>query len=331
MIQTRILNRLVLALSLALLGGAAAGAVPALATFPGDPGPLVYPRTSFTESASDGGGLFAHGPRSSQKAQQLTTDPDDNSPSFSADGRLIAFSSNRESPPGAGAHSYVINADGSGLRQLTTGSAFDSDPSFSPDGELVVFDRRTGGGGTSRIYAVGVDGSGLKALTDASSSAWDPVFTPNGRRIVYVGNGDSDARTDRSDIWAMGPTGADQRVLIDGVRNESEPDVSPSGRAIVFASNRFHESNIYVARVNGSHVRAVTHNKGDCFRGTCYVSPTWAPDGKHIAALGLGRYKSDLEVMRPDGSRMKEFDSGGTEEEGYGSHVGAPAWGVVPH
>ena len=31
--------------------------------------------------------------------------------------------------------------------------------------------------------------------------------------------------------------------------------------------------------------------------------------------------------MRPDGSQSKEFDSGGTEEEGYGSHVGAPTWG----
>jgi TolB protein len=329
MFQNRILNRLVLAASLSLIG-ISAGAAPAQATFPGVPGPLVYPRTSFSESASDGGGLFTHGPRLSQKSQQLTTDPDDQAPSFSADGRLIAFASDHDSTSSAGTHIYVMDADGSGLRQLTSGSAFDSDPAFSPDGERLVFDRRTGGSGTSRIYAVGVDGSGLHALTDGSSGAWDPVFTPNGRRIVYVGNGDSDARTDRSDIWAMGPTGADQRVLIDGVRDESEPDVSPNGRAIVFASNRFHESNIYVARANGKHVRAVTHNKGDCFRGTCYVSPAWAPDGKHIAALGLGRYKSDLEVMRPDGSQRREFDSGGTEEEGYGSHVGAPAWGVVP-
>jgi Tol biopolymer transport system component len=330
MIQTRILNRLVLSLAPALIAGISAGAAPAQATFPGVPGPLVYPRTNFTESSSDGGGLFSHGPRVSQKPQQLTIDPDDHAPSFSADGRLIAFASARDTLPSGGTHSYVMSSDGSGVHQLTSGPALDSNPSFSPDGERVVFDRRSGGGGASRIYVVGVDGSGLRALTDGSSSAWDPVFTPNGRRIVYVGDGDTDARSDHSDIWAMAPTGADQRVLIDGVRDESEPDVSPSGRAIVFASNRFHESNIYVARANGRRVRPVTHNKGDCFRGTCYVSPAWSPDGKHIAALGLGRYKSDLEVMRPDGSQMKEFDSGGTEEEGYGSHVGAPAWGTVP-
>ena len=57
-----------------------------------------------------------------------------------------------------------------------------------------------------------------------------------------------DAETDRSDIFAMAPNGDNQKVLIDGIRNESEPDVSPNGRSIVFASNRFHESNIYVAK-----------------------------------------------------------------------------------
>lgn len=330
MFQAGILNRLVLSVSLALLGALAAGAAPAHATFPGVPGPLVYPRTSFDESTGGEGGLFAHGPRLSQKPRQLTSFEDDSAPSFSADGKLIAFSSDRDADLKTGAHIYVMNADGTGAHAITSGAASDSDPSFSPDGERIVFDRRTGGGAPPRIYVVGVDGSGLRPLTDGSSGAWDPVFTPNGRRIVYVGDGAPDARTDHSDIWAMGPGGADQRVLIDGPRNESEPDVSPNGRAILFASNRFHESNIYVARANGKHVRSVTHNRGDCFRGTCWVSPTWAPDGKHIAALGLGRYKSDLEVMRPDGSQMKEFDSGGTEEEGYGSHVGAPAWGVVP-
>jgi dipeptidyl aminopeptidase/acylaminoacyl peptidase len=323
-------RKLSIALSLAALAACLLAASPAQATFPGKPGAIVYPKSSFSESSSDGGGLFAHGPKRSQKPHQLTTDPDDSSPSVSADGRSIVFSSNRDpSPTAGGSHIYVADADGSGVTQVTADSTFDSNPSFSPDGEQIVFDRRVGSG-KSRIYVVGVDGAGLKALTDSSSSAWEPVFTPNGRRIVYTSNADVDAETDRSDIFAMAPNGDNQKVLIDGIRNESEPDVSPNGKAIVFSSNRFHESNIWVARANGSHVRKVTHNKGDCFRGTCFVSPAWAPDGKHIAALGLGRYKSVLEIMKPDGSISAEFDSGGTEEEGYGSHVGAPAWGPVP-
>ncbi len=68
----------------------------------------------------------------------------------------------------------------------------------------------------------------------------------------------------------------------------------------------------------------LTENRNDS-------SPSWSPDGKHIAFLSIGRYSSGVTVMRADGRGFsKEFDEGGTEEEGYGSHVGAPGWGAQP-
>jgi TolB protein len=313
----------------ALISAACAAPPPALATFPGTPGPIVYSRSTFSESGSEGG-LVAHGPRQRQKARRLTGEPGDNTPSYSADGRMIAFSGDRHPPPtGSGSHIYVMNADGSNVRQVTSGEGYDSDPSFSPGGDQIVFDR-TSGSSRPRIFIVNLDGSGLRALTDGSTSDSEPVFTPNGRRIVYVGNGDTDAPTDRSDIFAMAPDGANQRVLIDGIRNETEPDVSPDGRSIVFVSTRDHGPNIFIARSNGHRVREVTHSRRDCFSSACYLSPTWSPDGRHLAYLRVGRYSSELVVSRPDGSQSKEFDEGGTEEEGYGSHIGPPTWGRVP-
>lgn len=316
---------------LALVLFAALFAAPAQASFPGRPGAIVYPRDVSSESG-DTGGLFLHGPRASQKPHALTPEPADGSPAVSADGGLIAFSGNREPPPtgfGLASHIYVIDAAGGGLRQVTSGAGIDRDPSFSPDGTKIVFDRATGSG-KARIYVVDLDGSGLESLTDGSSSATEPVFTPNGRRIVYTGSGDTDARSDHSDIFAMGPHGENQRVLIDGIRDESEPDVSPNGRAIVFVSNRDHGPNLFIARANGSHLRQLTHSRHDCFSSACYLSPVFSPDGRHIAYLRVGRYGSDLEVSRPDGSGEKTFEEGGTEEEGYGTRVGPPAWGPRP-
>jgi Tol biopolymer transport system component len=304
---------------------AASVATPAPAAFPGVPGPIVYPRELITGEVL--GGLVLHGPRQSQPPHRLTSNGGDDSPSFSADGKLIAFEGNRDPGPASiGTHIYVVKPDGTGLKQVTSGATFDRDPSFSPDGRRLVFDRRLSG--KTYIFSVNVDGSGLRQLTKGNGHDSEPVYTPNGRRIVFASDRDRDAGTDRSDIFAMAPSGADMRVLIDGPYKEEEPDTSPDGRSIAFVSNRQPGINIYVADADGRHVRQLTHNRRNCSSGNCNLSPSWAPDGKHIAFLSVGRFSSDLEVMRSDGTQTKEFANGSTEEEGLGTTIGAPAWGA---
>lgn len=308
----------------ALLGSASAEAA-----FPGTPGPIAYSNVIIGEGV-DTGGLLAHGPRKRDAAVELTESPTDNSPSYSPNGRLLVFAGNHD--PGLapqGSHVYLMKSDGSGVRQLTSGGFYDSNPSFSPDGKLVVFDRGGLSGGPTHIFGVSVDGGGLHQIGDDAGSDWDPTFTPSGRAIVFVSNRMSSGRTDRGNILSMRPNGSRMRLLVGGPRNELDPDVSPNGRRIAFASNRDHGPNLFVARINGKQVRQLTHSRHDCFGSACYTNPSWSPDGKHIAFLATGRYSSSVEVMRADGRGFaKEFDSGGTEEEGFGSHVGAPAWGV---
>ena len=311
-----------LALVLALIAPASVRAA-----FPGVPGPIVFPKVRSDGVVEDRGGLFLHGPRKRQKPTRLTTDPDDGAPSFSADGRLVAFASNRDPGSAPGSHIYLVKVDGSGLTQLTTGPEFDSNPSFAPNGQRLVFDRRSGG--KSHIFSVKVDGSGLRQLTSGKGNDSEPVYTPNGRRIVFVSDRDRDMRSDHSDIFAMAPSGADIRLLIDSAYDEEEPDTAPNGRKIAFVSDRGGSLNVFVARSNGSRVQQLTATRRGCFSGSCNRSPVWAPDGKHIAFLSIGRYNSDLMVMRSNGRGEKEFADGGTETEGFGVRIGPPGWGIV--
>src|SRR5881394_866029 len=307
------------------------GAAPARAAFPGAPGPIAYPHFTISEFG-DKGGLLSHGPRKKDHPQQLSADIDDASPSYSPNGRLIVFSSNRDSGMAPqGSHIYLMNSDGSGIKQLTSGEFYDSNPSFSPNGKLVVFDRRGFKDQTTHIFSVATDGSGLRQITDESSSDYDPTYTPNGKRIVFVSNRESSGHTDHSNIFSMRPNGSQIRLVIGGPRNEFDPDVSPNGRKIAFSSNRDHGPNLFVARISGKHAIELTHSRHECFGSACYTNPSWSPDGRHIAFLASGRYSSDLEVLRADGRGFaKEFDTGGTEEEGFGDRVGAPGWGPRP-
>lgn len=305
-------------------------AAPSRAAFPGVPGPIAYSKVDASELTFTGG-LFAHGPRKRDGSHRLTDDAEDGSPSYSPNGRLVVFSGNREAGEPRGSHVYVMKRDGTDVRQLTSGSFVDSNPSFSPDGQSVVFDRSGSSGGASKIFGVSIDGSGLHPITDGPARDYEPVFTPNGRRIVFVSNRVSSGRRDRSNIFSMRPDGSQVRILIGGPRNEFEPDVSPSGRRLVFTSNREPGLNLFLARMSGKHVRALTRTPGGCFHRACFGNPAWSPDGKHIAFLSSSTYSTGIEVLRADGRGVaKEFDGGGTEEEGFGTYVGAPTWGPKP-
>jgi Tol biopolymer transport system component len=327
----RVLGR---AAALALTSSAMIAAAPAEGAYPGNPGSIVYPKFSNSGVVELTGGLLAHGPRRSDAPTQLTDSARDEDPSFSANGRLIVFDGNRD--PGEnrrGTHIYVMKSDGSDIRQLTSGGFYDSNPSFSPDGREIVFDRGPLEGHATHIFSVNVDGSGLRQLTDDSGIDSDPTFTPNGRLIVFVSNRRSRGRRDRTNIFSMRPDGSHIRLLIGGPREEYEPDVSPNGRSIAFASTRDHGHgpNIFVARLNGSHMRELTHSRHDCFSSACYSHPSWSPDGKHLVYLSAGRYSTAIEVARADGRGFsKDFDEGSVEEEGEGDFVGPPAWGPRP-
>jgi dipeptidyl aminopeptidase/acylaminoacyl peptidase len=76
---------------------------------------------------------------------------------------------------------YVVNGDGTGLRQLTTGPAAEFDPSWSPDGRRIAY-RVDSGPAAADIFVMNADGSGQRRIASGLSPAW----SPDGAMIAYA-------------------------------------------------------------------------------------------------------------------------------------------------
>jgi Tol biopolymer transport system component len=140
----------------------------------------------------------------------LTNDTfDDAMPRWSPDGTRIVFISNH----GVADDIWVMNANGSGQTQLTTG--FDgSSPDWSPDGTKIAFSRQ----GSGQIQVMNADGSNQVALAGAGADG-QPSWSPDGTKIVFsstIGGG--------RNIWSMNANGTGAvNVTNDNLGNNFSP------------------------------------------------------------------------------------------------------------
>ena len=83
--------------------------------------------------------VFTMDLKTGQKAQLTNGDYNNKDGAFSADGKYIAFVSNRENPKKRNHHLYVMKSDGTDLIQLTQGDTDEGDPCFGPDGTVYFY------------------------------------------------------------------------------------------------------------------------------------------------------------------------------------------------
>ncbi|HEU4706486.1 MAG TPA: hypothetical protein VFS64_04815 [Solirubrobacterales bacterium] len=204
------------------------------------------------------GGLFA---LKDQHLNQLTDNPADSEPSFSADGHTIAFA--REGDV------YVMRADGSGQKQLTTGSEIDSRPLVAPNGRYVVFERRTSAGAPRDLFTIGVGGGTPHALASSPADEHEASFSPDGRTIAFVRTGGSTPGEQNDDIYTVRPSGAKLRRL---TRTAGLDEYAPNvlNETIVYSRGENSEgpsayADVYRMDLAGRHVKKVIAGAGSAY------------------------------------------------------------------
>lgn len=126
--------------------------------------------------------------------------------SFSPDGKLIAFTSNRHAyGPNADELTpeerkrfemdsafmldiYIMNADGTNVKRLMDVKGYDGGPFFSPDGKRICWRRFAPKGETAEIYTMNIDGSDVRKLTSLGHLSWAPFYHPSNEYLVFATN-----------------------------------------------------------------------------------------------------------------------------------------------
>ncbi|HSU55785.1 MAG TPA: hypothetical protein VLT36_17145, partial [Candidatus Dormibacteraeota bacterium] len=125
-----------------------------------------------------------------QTGSFLSSTRHDSRPSYSPDGKRIAFESGRSGSE----EIWVCNDDSSGCIQLTSfGNAWAGTPRWSPDGRNIAFDCNAAG--NWNVYAINAEGGRPLRLTSDPATEIEPIWSADGKWIYYCSGQTGGAET----------------------------------------------------------------------------------------------------------------------------------------
>jgi Tol biopolymer transport system component len=228
--------------------------------------------------------------------RQLTDSSGQNiCPAYSADGKEIAFCSDRS----GAVEIWKMKHNGTKEVQVTHLGARALFPDFSPDGGTIVFSSPVPGApalAPPEVWTIDSDGVGPPIrLTNSPGMDGLPVYSPDSTKIAFIS-----ARTGVPQVWVMNADGGNPvQLTFDPAPKGQLPDWSPDGTKISYQSAATGNGDIYVMNADGSNPVQLTATPQTEF-GTA-----WSPDGDEIAFVRvLGPTAADraIYVINADGS-----------------------------
>jgi TolB protein len=245
-------------------------------------------------------------PVSAQETQNLSVF-EDAYPSWSPDGSKIVFQSTRA---GDENQLFIMNADGSGVKQLTFTEAGNLTPSFSPDGTKIAFQSERDG--NREIYVMNADGTNQTRLTDEETEDSHPKWSSDGKYIIFD-SVRANPGLGMENIFIMNADGSSVERLTEREEVDSYSSLSPDGTKVLFRritptggnTESGRNSEVFIMDRDGSNLKNLTNHPD--FDGY----PSWSADGVWILfASNRGGSSFDefnIYLLRPDGTDLRKL------------------------
>ncbi|MCI0444265.1 Tol-Pal system beta propeller repeat protein TolB [bacterium] len=222
-------------------------------------GKQVIYTTYRAEQAATGQMLIVYNIYDGKKSTLYSQGTLNSAPAWSSDGSRIAFTSNVK----GNAEIYVINKDGSNLKQITFNRAIDTSPAWNPKtGQIAFTSDRSG---NPMVYIMNEDGTNEQRLTYVGEYNESAAWSPDGRMLAYVSRSGINF-----DIYVVDMASNVVTRLTQNEGSNENPCWSPDSRHIAFASNRTGKYQIWTMLFDGSKLRQLTRDGNN-------TSASWAP------------------------------------------------------
>ncbi len=228
----------------------------------------------------------------------------DSQPVYSPDGKLIAFTSDRDGSDNL----WIANADGSDPKQLSKDKDGDFiSPSWTPDGEYLLVSRNQAGLGTHEIWMYNIHGGSGVQVTKAQTQPNTPpqqrlnflgaIASPDGKYFYYARRTGSFSYNATFPMWQIvrrDRTSGDEDVITSAPGSAFRPVLSPDGKQLVYATRFDTESGLRIRDLASGEDRWLKYpvqRDDQESRATRDVLPgySFTPDGKDLVVFYGGK------------------------------------------
>lgn len=246
---------------------------------------------------------------------------------------------------------YIADYDGANVKRITVNRALNITPTWAPDGRAIAYTSYARGFPTIFVSLI-YEGKRLEPARGGTQN-WLPAWSPDGTRIVFTSSRDGNP-----ELYVMNRDGSNVRRLTNHPAIDTTPSWSPTGMQIAFTSDRTGSPAIYVMGADGLQTRRISRDSYCdrptwapapynelafvCRTGPGYdikiydfatgetrqitfgegsnESPSFAPNGRHLAFTSTRAGRTQIFTIGRDGKGLRQITREGNNYTPDWSH-----------